>query len=175
MKRIFAAILASVMMMSMFAACGSSEKATTDAPAKQETTTTTENKPAAEEVKAISLEDAAASIKKDNAFITELTMTSGNDGITVECRMAGESSEADVNAANEAIKAVASAQDFVVVNLFNNTQDKVNKAYAVNFYIGDSAEAAYTAEAKYASSNGRKGMIYAPTKAWSEPKAVEAK
>ena len=180
MKRIFAALLASVMMMSMFAACGSSEQPKTETPAQQTatntttTTPTTEEKPAVEEVKAISLEDAAASIKGENTFVTELTMTSGDNGITVECRLAGESSEDDVKAVNDAIAAVVTAEDFVAANLFNNTQEKLNKVYDVKFYIGDSAEAAYTSEAKYASSNGRKGMIYASTKAWTGPEAVTA-
>lgn len=179
MKRIFAALLASVMMMSMFAACGSSEQPKTETPAQQTTTNTTTTTPTTEEkpvepVKAISLEDAAASIKGENTFVTELTMTSGDNGITVECRLAGESSEDDVKAVNDAIAAVVTAEDFVAANLFNNTQEKINKVYDVKFYIGDSAEAAYTSEAKYASSNGRKGMIYASTKAWTGPEAVTA-
>ncbi len=182
----FVAILMAMMMTASFAACSETEApaapaetpaAPVETPAAPAAPAETPAAPAetpaapAEEAKpeAIDLNAKMEEIKAATGA-SEITATVAAEGITIDVKA---DSEEIMNAANFAIVEVLKAEDFVAANLFENTEENVEKAYTINFYVG-SEEVTHKTTAGYASSTGRKGILYICNKAWSGPKAVEA-
>ncbi len=105
--------------------------------------------------------------------------TSAEEGMTLDIVLKADAVEDDVVAVDDAVKAILTDSAFVEVNLFESTDEKVAKAYAVNYMLGETkgeeeAKAAYTSSANYASNSSRNGgMMYVAKTAWSGPEAVE--
>ncbi len=175
----FVAILMAMMMTASFAACSETKAPETPAEtpaAPVETPAAPAETPAApvetpaEEVKAEAI-DMNAKMEEIKAATgaSEITVTAAAEGITIDVKA---DSEEIMNAANEAITAVLKDETVVAANLFENTEDNMEKAYTINYYVG-SEEVTHKTTAGYASSKGRKGVLYVCNSAWSGPKAVE--
>lgn len=180
MIKVLAIAAAMMMSLSMFTACSSNTTTTEETTTTTETTTTettttettteaTEEKTAPE---AIDLNALAEEVKAASAAVSEVVFTETEEGITVDVKMSAEATEDDVNAANDVLVAALKAENAVAANLFQNTEEKCEKAYSINYYVGE--EVAYTAGAGYSAGPGRKGMVYVCNVAWSGPEAVAA-
>ncbi len=130
---------------------------------------TTANAPAeAAKPEAIDLNAKVEEIKA--ATGADITATVAAEGMTFAVKA---ESEDVMNAVNEALVAVLKDETFVAANLFENSEEKVEKAYTIEYSVGGD-EVTHKTTAKYASSKGRKGVLYVCNGAWSGPKAVEA-
>ncbi len=126
-----------------------------------------------EEVVAKSMEEAVEEIMAAGA--NGATFTATDDGMNVDVILNEEMSDEDVEKLDAVIKELISDPAFVQVNLFDNTEDKLIKSYAINYMLGEESEdAAYTSTVSYSSAPSRKGgMLYVLQKAWAGPEAVK--
>ena len=126
-----------------------------------------------EEVTSKSLDEAVEEIvaagAKDAAF------TATENAVKLDVVVDAQMTDEDVKGLDAVIKELLCDPAFVEVNLFENTEDKLNKSYEINYLLGeDSENAAYTSSASYSSGPSRKGgMLYVLQKAWAGPEAVE--
>lgn len=134
-------------------------------------------KPVKEEVVAKTTDEAIEEILSAGAESAEFT--AADEGMTLDVVLSAEATEEDVAKVDGAVKALLTDAAFVEVNLFEKTDEKVAKAYTVNYMLGEvegeeEAKAAYISTANYASNSSRNGgMMYVAKTAWSGPEAVE--
>ena len=177
MKKVIALALSMIMVFS-FAACESApaEEKPAETPATPvETPAAPAETPAeATTVEAVDEAKIVEAVKAANGKVSNVAFENAADSMTVTVTMAADASEEDVNAAMEALKAEIDTDAFKAANLFENTEEKLNKVVVVNFVMDGSSDVAYTADATYSSGKGRKGMLYTRTVAWSAPEAPAA-
>ena len=125
-----------------------------------------------EEIPAKTTEEAVNEIVSAGAESAEFT--AAEEGLTLNVVLKAEAAEEDVNSIDAAVKALLTEAAFVKERLFENTDEKVMKAYSVNYLLGEAEEASYVSSVNYASNESRKGgMIYVAKSAWAGPEKVE--